>query len=233
MHQWRPLDVSIGGKGPCTVRSYDQVWKGLLWWPPDVTSMGAGVPMFHVSGPDLGPGSHFPCLGSGWAKTGGRGAVQQGLMHHGNGHMETPMNKMTDRYDWKHYLPTTSLVVVTRKHSSRICTTHLCQMYMLQLTPDLNTCGRVPEVNKFEQIFHDGHQMSLGGGQGQGWGSLRSDAWKGLRPGWGVPKVWCLMLSRPGLGPLLVSEAQCRGAGWGPYNVRSNAWVMVTCCPRR
>ena len=48
------------------------------------------------------------------------------------------------------------------KHSSRMCTACLCRPYVLQQPPDVSTGGGgVPEVNEFEQVSTDGHQMSL------------------------------------------------------------------------
>ena len=54
---------------------------------------------------------------------------------------------------------------VTRKHSSRMHTARL-QPYVLWFPPDVSTSGGCPQVNKFEQVSSDGHQISLAGSEG-------------------------------------------------------------------
>ena len=50
----------------------------------------------------------------------------------------------------------------TSKHSSRMRTTQMCQPYVLQWPSDASTMGG-SEVNKFEQVSSDAHQMLLVG----------------------------------------------------------------------
>ena len=83
-------------EGPCTVRSSEQVWTDLQWWPPDVTSRGPWSGQVPMSGRRAGPGpgesctvrSHAPWIMVTWGP---------------------PPPQWTDRHDWKHYLPATSL----------------------------------------------------------------------------------------------------------------------------
>ena len=79
-----PCGVRWGVEGPCTVRSNEQVWTGLQWWPPDVTSRDEGLGFG-------GRGSHV-C----------RGPVQWGPMH---GTYQHP----PQQNDRQYYLPITSL----------------------------------------------------------------------------------------------------------------------------
>ena len=56
-----------------------------------------------------------------------------------------------------------------------------------------------PQINKFEQLSNDGHQMSLAGKAGVvGWGERQGQGWGSRLP--------CLM---PGGGGGLYSEIQC------------------------
>ena len=85
----------------------------------------------------------------------------------------------------------------TQKHFSRTCVVRL-QPYMLQ-PPDVSTSGLGPQVNRFEQVSSDGHQMSLAWGsgfdgvqclmssreEGKGWGQ-----WEGL-----YNEVHCIMVN--------------------------------------
>ena len=103
-HWWE-----VGGGGS----SSDQVWTDVQSWLPDVTTLGPCKVRSHVwGGGPCAVGSHVPggpcAVGSHvW-----RGAVQWGPMHHGTPPQPQPHKQndwLTDRHDWKHYLPTTSL----------------------------------------------------------------------------------------------------------------------------
>ena len=48
-------------EGPCTVRSSEQVWTDLQWWPPDVTSRGPWSGQVPMSGRRAGPGPGQSC----------------------------------------------------------------------------------------------------------------------------------------------------------------------------
>ena len=98
--------------GPCKVRSNKQVWIGLQWWPPDVTSRGSRleVPMSHVHGDGAGwmvlmsQVWRKRALGPGW----GLSLVQLGPMRHGWWSHGDPLGTdwLTDTYDWKTLLTT-------------------------------------------------------------------------------------------------------------------------------
>ena len=99
----------------------------------------------------------------------------------------------------------TSLRTVIRKHSSRMRTACLCQLYpLLQLPLDVS-CR---EESK-ERVSSDGHQMSLA--EGVGCSGLMSGA--GAREGESNEQVWTDLMS----------------SGGGLCTVRSSAsWVMIT-----
>ena len=85
---WLPdLSTSYGG----SLRK--QVWTGLQWWLPGVTSR------FNES--------HVWCLGRPVEVGGGLYSEVQCIM--GDGHVGPLIDGMTDRHNWKHYLPATSL----------------------------------------------------------------------------------------------------------------------------
>ena len=77
-------------------------------------SLVGGVPVQwgHMSRGGLGPGG--PCPLRSYvhrrAGAGGWGPVQWGPMHHRYWSHGTPSPLWTDRHDWKHYLPATSLM---------------------------------------------------------------------------------------------------------------------------
>ena len=54
----------------------EQVWKGLQWWSSDITSM-----------------------------SGGEGALYSEIQSNGDMGPLSPVNRQTDRHDWKHYFP--------------------------------------------------------------------------------------------------------------------------------
>ena len=101
------------GEGP-TVRSSEQVWTGLKWWPPDIISMcGRAGGSAQVSFP--GEGYRAGAWGGGGPQVSWPMGLEPGdrpcsevqcIM--GNGHMRAP-SPVTDRHIWKHYLPTTWL----------------------------------------------------------------------------------------------------------------------------
>ena len=82
------------------------------------------------------------------------------------------------------------------------CVLPTCQMYILQWPPDVSSTGGGPQVNKFDEVSSDGHQVSLTGKLGpEGWGPM-SDV-HGAGSGW-------------------------REGGRGCYTLRFNVtWVMV------
>ena len=73
--------------GPCVVRSNEQIWTGLQWWPPDVTSTGLGLGW-------IGRGSNVQCISGGCDM------------------VIPPMDRMNERHDWKLRLRVVKISVV-------------------------------------------------------------------------------------------------------------------------
>ena len=82
-------------------------------------------------------------------------------------------------------------------------------MHMPQ-PPDASTGGVGPQVNKFEQVSSDGHQMSLAGGRAEAVPCLMSGAIGPGDPMYLMARILCLMFR-----------------GVRGCTVRSNAWVIV------
>ena len=80
--------MSVPVRGPQI--SNEQLWTGLQWWPPDVSS-----------------GGRIPCLMSRWGSGARCACIVRSNASYGNGHMGTPL--WADKHKWKHYLPSTSL----------------------------------------------------------------------------------------------------------------------------
>ena len=77
--------------------------------------------------------------------------------------------------------------VATRKHSSRIHTTPLQTVCASVVTTRCSWRGG-PQMNKFEQVSSDGHQMSQAGGRVWGGGNVWYPGWTDL-----YSEVQCIM----------------------------------------
>ena len=96
-------------------------------------------------------------------------------------------------------------MIVPTKCTEVWCAPPDCQPYVLwQLPPDVNTSeAGGSQVNKFEQVSNDGHQMSLARDRARVSGNVMSDVWE-----WGL-----------GCGLALYHEVQCimgNGHIWSP-----------------
>ena len=80
----------------------------------------------------------------------------------------------------------------TRKHSSRMYTAHLCQLWCFNSHHGMSLQGGGHQISKFKKVSNDDHQMSLAdGGQGLGVPCLMSWGGLGLRALYS--QVQCIM----------------------------------------